>query len=551
MKNRLLTEELKRMGGLMTYNPSKTLTEQKKVINSIIDDVVDPITKWWGKTFDGEYGWLVDIDDAGVEKLRISNLLDEMGESISPRMLEFEELVNGNSWDSFNTGFNSLNDFMDDMIVGNTSSDYKRALMKIFYSDVEDVPKNAKKIIGDKNIMSDLIDEVEISLNKDSVDDISEFLFDVKFKDLKLPGHTLLVKNVNRSVKKQIKTLANKAELAAKKLSSKPAAWASFKTRTYKLAKLFFTVLTASYAVESIFSFFSDKNLNLLDGVGEGTDAELVTNAFKTSYWMEMTRDWPPIEQNKQLLNTDELKEIYTKMKLQLDNFDNDPIATAGFYDVDGDIKSILQASQFTDYYNLAGTGNNLLKDMAEAMSIKYAKGGINTMIKDFLDDENISFVFDQIKGLDITVGADSKTKLTDEEVQSRVFSSLPEYPTMMETGEGNSYQKWCSTMVPGQTISIVYYQLLVDYCGEENTGVGCEATAWVDKLKGIPVGVQNSIHKTALGEACFEVATGEDEDGWPMCTGELARHTLEFDGTEFKKIVNQNINALKNDDEE
>ena len=289
----------------------------------------------------------------------------------------------------------------------------------------------------------------------------------------------------------------------------------------------------------------------MLDGVGEGTDAELVTNAFKTSYWMEMTRDWPPIEQNKQLLNTDELKEIYTKMKLQLDNFDNDPIATAGFYDVDGDIKSILQASQFTDYYNLAGTGNNLLKDMAEAMSIKYAKGGINTMIKDFLDDENISFVFDQIKSLNITVGADSKTKLTDEEVQSRVFSSLPEYPTMMETGEGNSYQKWCSTMVPGQTISIVYYQLLVDYCGEENTGVGCKATAWVDKLKGIPVGVQNSIHKTALGEACFEVATGEDEDGWPMCTGELARHTLEFDGTEFKKIVNQNINALKNNDEE
>ena len=57
-------------------------------------------------------------------------------------------------------------------------------------------------------------------------------------------------------------------------------------------------------------------------------------------------------------------------------------------------------------------------------------------------------------------------------------------------------------------------------------------------------------MHKTACdGIACFEVAEGETEDGWPMCTGELARHTVEFDGEEFKQIVTLGLNTLRNNE--
>jgi hypothetical protein len=312
-----------------------------------------------------------------------------------------------------------------------------------------------------------------------------------------------------------------------------------------KATKWLFYGLLGGYLLDNIIGLIRGDG-----GVYRANESQKVIDAFTPSYYVKMTRGQSKQYKNQQLLTNDELSKTYVKMKKELDRFDNDPDATAKIYGLDSNIKSIIQASQFTDYYNKEAAGNNLVQDMADAMSLKWAKGTVNQFIKDLAGDIDASFVFDQIATLNIIIGDKADELFTDEEVMGEIFTNMPEYPRMLEEGEGNAYQKWCSTMVPGQKVPIEYLEYLAEWCSEGGA-CGSEKTPWEDKLKMIPVAVQNRYHRKTTGVPCFEVATGEDVDGWPMCTGELARHTVEFDGDQFKQIVTDGLNTLRNDDDE
>lgn len=539
MKNKLLIKELNRVGSLMGYDLSKTLTEQK-VINNIADNVVNAINKLISNN--PGFGALVKVED-GFLKLRISDRL--IGDGIKPpkEILELEELVNGNNFDSFNTGFKDLEEFMDSMIGGQRSAAYKKGLFKIFMSDTDMVATNVKKILKNKDILDDLTTEVDISPNENSIDDISEYFFDVSFKGLDLPGHKDFVKQVNRAVNKSIK---KETDRISKTITTSGSGVLKTAAKiTLKGAQYLFWGIMGAYLIQNIISQWKGESESLL-----ANEDDNVKFAFDKKYHIQMTRDQSEQYQNQQLLSPEELEGIYAKMKIQLSKFDNDPDATANIYGKDSDIKSIIQASQFTNYYNNKGVGNDLVKDMAKAMSIEYLKGGMNDWIKDLAGDIDASFVYDQINGLNLVVGENAEELLTNEEVMGVIFTNLPKYPRMKEEGDGNSYQKWCSTMISGQNMPIKYLRMLSDWCVETNK-CGSDKLPWEDKLKKIPVSVLNTKHDTLTGVPCFEVATGEDKDGWPMCNGELARHTLEFDGEQFKQIVTDGLNTLKKEEDD
>ena len=82
----------------------------------------------------------------------------ELGKGTPPaRLLELEDLVNNTNWKSFNTGFDTLDEFADSIIGVSKSGGHKKALLRIYLSNVDDVAKNADAILGDKSVKKSFI----------------------------------------------------------------------------------------------------------------------------------------------------------------------------------------------------------------------------------------------------------------------------------------------------------------------------------------------------------------------------------------------------------
>ena len=215
-------------------------------------------------------------------------------------MLELEELVNGNWFPDFNTGFTNLEEFMDSMIGGTRSAAYKQGLFRIFMADTDMVGSNVKNILSDKSIVDDIITEIDISPNKNAIDDVSEYFFDVPFKELELPGHKDMVKQVNRGVNRVIRDEADKIaklEKISKTVKPKSGFFKGLGKLSTKATKWLFYGLLGGYSIDSLIGLVKGDK-----GVFRANEDQKVIDAFTTSYYVKMTRGQSEQYKNKQLL---------------------------------------------------------------------------------------------------------------------------------------------------------------------------------------------------------------------------------------------------------
>ena len=312
MNNKLIREELKRMSNLMGYDTSKTLTEQKKLVKTVVDDIVTSLTT----AFRGEpASWRVVVQtEDGRQYMDVVKAFADVGETAPINLVKLEGLVNGNSWKSFKTGFDSLEEFVDSILTGSMTGGHKKSLLKIFLSNTEDVAKNAGDILGDKTVKKALLDEINIT-ESPPIDDISDFLFDVPFKDLDLPGHKELVKSLNRQLSDVLKKMNATPSATGKAFKSVLGSVFSMQG-----AKYFLWVMMGGYTFDAIRGIWKD---DTDDPIKEST-SQKVKDAFSPVYWIEMKKNMSDIDQNKNLMSPPELGEAYTEMVTQLDNWSDD-----------------------------------------------------------------------------------------------------------------------------------------------------------------------------------------------------------------------------------
>jgi len=536
MNNKLIREELKRMSNLMGYDTSKTLTEQKKLVKTVVDDIVTSLTT----AFRGEpASWRVVVQtEDGRQYMDVVKAFADVGETAPINLVKLEGLVNGNSWKSFKTGFDSLEEFVDSILTGSMTGGHKKSLLKIFLSNTEDVAKNAGDILGDKTVKKALLDEINIT-ESPPIDDISDFLFDVPFKDLDLPGHKELVKSLNRQLSDVLKKMNATPSATGKAFKSVLGSVFSMQG-----AKYFLWVMMGGYTFDAIRGIWKD---DTDDPIKEST-SQKVKDAFSPVYWIEMKKNMSDIDQNKNLMSPPELGEAYTEMVTQLDNWNNDPDATTKIYGETSKIKTIIQASQFTQHYNTNTLGGDLVADIAESMGIAMMKGTLNQILLDLFGDETFLKVFKQIENLDICLGGNCKEAVTTEEVLKISYSNSPEYPRYQYD---NNDVLWCSIFVPGQLIPTTVIQDYSEWCVANN---GCggmkKKLAWVDRFQYIPVTVLNKKHRDRTDSDMFKIATQEDSYGDPICDGSLAKNTIDFDKGQFKAIIEDALEKSKKEDE-
>ena len=115
-----------------------------------------------------------------------------------------------------------------------------------------------------------------------------------------------------------------------------------------KGAKYFLGSILMGYAIESLIGLWKDDSD---DPIKDDTH-QRVKDAFNPTYWIDMTENMSQIDQNKNLMSPTDLGDAYTEMTTQLDKWNNDPDATTKIYGENSHIKTIIQASQFTQHYN-------------------------------------------------------------------------------------------------------------------------------------------------------------------------------------------------------